>query len=138
MDAGGPATRPGPGPAAALTLPRGASTVGSSMHRSSRRHLFHLAVLLGFCLLGVFFAGFRWVDRHLPSPYRLRDIQPPQKTVVLDINERVVHEFFRENRDVVPLSAIPKPLVEAILATEDRKFYEHWGVDVFGVLRAMT
>ncbi len=95
-----------------------------------------LVIVAAFCLIGLSLSGFRWVDRHLPSPYRLRDIQPPQKTVVLDIHERVVHEFFRENRDLVSLPEIPAPLKQALLATEDRKFYHHWGVDIYGVIRA--
>jgi penicillin-binding protein 1A len=95
-----------------------------------------LAVLFAFIVLGVTAGAFRWVDRRLPSPYRLQDIQPAQKTVVLDIHGQTVHEFFKENRDLVPLAAVPRHVVEAILATEDRKFYEHWGVDVLGMFRA--
>jgi penicillin-binding protein 1A len=106
------------------------------MDPNSRRLLGPLTILLGFAALGAGTAGFHWIDRRLPSPYRLRDIQPALKTEVLDIHEETVHEFFRENRDPVPLSRIPKPLIEATLATEDRKFYEHWGVDVYGILRA--
>jgi hypothetical protein len=97
-----------------------------------------LALLLGFAFVGAAAGGFRWLDRRLPSPYRLRDIRPAEKTVVHDAHGQAIHEFFKENRDRVPLARMPKPLVAAILATEDRKFYEHWGVDVFGILRAWT
>jgi len=106
------------------------------MTSPSRRLLGSLALLLGFGALGVGASGFRWIDRRLPSPYRLRDIQPALKTVVLDLHEETVHEFFKENRDPVPLARIPKPLIQATLATEDRKFYEHWGIDGYGILRA--
>ena len=42
------------------------------------------------------------------------------------------------HNDAVPLDEIPDPLVKATLATEDRRFFEHWGIDVFGTLRALS
>ena len=45
--------------------------------------------------------------------------------------------YFNENRVVVPLSRIPKVMQDAILAIEDARFYEHGGVDVKGLMRAM-
>ncbi len=41
------------------------------------------------------------------------------------------------HNDAVPLSEIPEHLIKATLATEDRRFYEHFGVDVLGTLRAL-
>ena len=37
----------------------------------------------------------------------------------------------------MPLSRIPKSLKDAIIATEDRRFYSHWGVDPVGIARAV-
>ena len=42
------------------------------------------------------------------------------------------------HNDAVPLDEIPDSLVKATLATEDRRFFEHWGIDVFGTLRALA
>jgi len=39
--------------------------------------------------------------------------------------------------DAVPLDEIPDSLIKATLATEDRRFFEHWGIDVFGTIRAL-
>jgi penicillin-binding protein 1A len=41
------------------------------------------------------------------------------------------------HNDSVPLEEIPDSLIKATLATEDRRFFEHWGIDVFGTLRAL-
>jgi penicillin-binding protein 1A len=40
--------------------------------------------------------------------------------------------------DSVSLDQLPEDLIHAVLATEDRRFYEHWGIDVIGTLRAVT
>ncbi|MEZ5923901.1 MAG: PBP1A family penicillin-binding protein [Hyphomicrobiaceae bacterium] len=40
--------------------------------------------------------------------------------------------------DAVPLEEIPDVMIKALLSTEDRRFFEHWGVDVFGTLRALA
>jgi penicillin-binding protein 1A len=42
------------------------------------------------------------------------------------------------HNDSVPLEEIPDSLIKATLATEDRRFFEHWGIDVFGTLRALA
>ena len=42
------------------------------------------------------------------------------------------------HNDAVPLDDIPDALVKATLATEDRRFFEHWGIDVFGTARALV
>src|SRR5262245_19504480 len=70
------------------------------------------------------------------SPQSLTAIQQPVKTLVFDAKGRVLHEFYKENRSPVPLKQIPRHLINATISTEDRSFYQHWGVDLWGVARA--
>ncbi|HRI53021.1 MAG TPA: transglycosylase domain-containing protein, partial [Pseudomonadota bacterium] len=49
----------------------------------------------------------------------------------------LLSELASERREVVPLSRIPRPLVDAVIATEDRRFFEHWGLDLRGLGRAL-
>jgi penicillin-binding protein 1A len=42
------------------------------------------------------------------------------------------------HNDAVPLEEIPDALIKATLATEDRRFFEHWGIDIFGTTRALV
>jgi len=78
----------------------------------------------------------QWLGRDLPSPEQLTALQTPVKTLVYDARGRVLHEFYKENRSVIPLKQVPRNLINATLSTEDRSFYEHWGVDLWGVGRA--
>ncbi|BDA83679.1 penicillin-binding protein 1A [Aureimonas sp. SA4125] len=40
--------------------------------------------------------------------------------------------------DAIPIEEMPDPFIKAVLATEDRRFFEHWGIDLFGLARAMS
>jgi len=94
-----------------------------------------VVVLCGVVGVGIGVAN--WLRKDLPSPTNLQTIAPPVKTLVYDRNEKLVHEFFKENRSIVPLREIPRPLVQAILAIEDRRFYSHWGIDPIRLARAL-
>ena len=89
-----------------------------------------------FGAAGAVFGIVQWLGRDLPSPDQLTAIQTPVKTLVFDDRGRVLHEFYKENRSVIPLRLVPRNLINATLSTEDRNFYEHWGVDLWGVARA--
>lgn len=109
---------------------------------TTRRNSFPWSVFLGVVLVvlcgsaGAVFGLVRWLRQDLPGLERMGAIQPATKTTVYDVRGRVLHEFYRENRSPVPLRKIPAALVRATIATEDRTFYRHWGVDVWGVARA--
>ncbi len=85
---------------------------------------------------GLTFGIIQYLGRDLPPPSQLVAFQTPIKTTVYDARGRILHEFFKENRSLVPLQQIPRNLVNATLSTEDRNFYHHWGVDLWGVGRA--
>jgi penicillin-binding protein 1A len=55
----------------------------------------------------------------------------------LDVNGNVIGKRGILHNDAVPLDEIPDFLIKATLATEDRRFFEHYGIDVFGTLRAL-
>ena len=97
---------------------------------------FVLVVIAVFGSAGAVFGVVRWIGRDLPRTDKLTAVQPPVKTVVYDARGRVLHEFFKENRSTVALNQIPRHLIEATLSTEDRNFYQHWGVDLWGIGRA--
>ena len=95
-----------------------------------------LVILCGTVGVGVGVAN--WLQKDLPSPSSLQTIAPPVKTIVYDVKNRPVHEFYKENRNLIPLRQIPKTMVDAILSIEDRRFYSHWGIDPIRLLGALA
>ncbi len=78
-----------------------------------------------------------WLQKDLPSPSLLESIEPSIGTTVYARDGRVMHEFFRENRIVVRVAELGESrILDAVLAAEDQRFYQHWGVDVVGIGRA--
>jgi 1A family penicillin-binding protein len=71
------------------------------------------------------------VDRRLSLEYG------PQTTLIYDSKDRVISALYREHRMPVPLELMSEPLQQAVLAAEDRRFYEHNGVDLRRISAAM-
>ena len=86
---------------------------------------------------GVLFSAYRYFSADLPSTARLEMIEPTLKTQVFGVDSTVVGEFFIEDRALVALKDLPPYVPAAFIAVEDRKFYSHWGVDLFGIARAV-
>jgi hypothetical protein len=58
----------------------------------------------------------------------------PQASILYDYQGHAFSRFFDENRIALPaIKPVPKLLGEAVVATEDRRFYQHGGIDVFGI-----
>lgn len=74
---------------------------------------------------------------------RLRDISKldhplPAPTIIYDQNGRVASKISASKMEAVSIERIPNHFLEAIVATEDRRFYDHEGIDYFGILRALV
>ncbi len=69
-------------------------------------------------------------------PTELEPTQLPEKSVILAADGTLLATFFSEDRVVVPLSEISVHLQHAVVAIEDKRFYQHAGVDPPGMLRA--
>ncbi len=91
-----------------------------------------LAILLGTGL-GFMLA----LTRELPQIESLEAFQPAAITRIYSADKELLSELFTEKRQPVPLDVMPWQLKKAILATEDAKFYDHPGVDVQGIMRAV-
>lgn len=63
---------------------------------------------------------------------------PQKSTMYASDGKTVIAEFYAQNREVVPLKDISKPMMQAVVAREDKRFWEHSGVDVQGVMRAFV
>ena len=83
-------------------------------------------------------AGFvYWVTRDLPSYETLAHYEPPITTRVYGGNGTLIGEYARERRLFVPIDAIPDQVKQAFVSAEDKNFYSHPGIDVFGIMRAV-
>lgn len=91
-----------------------------------------LAALTAPLLLGVLVVGllFLHYNKEVPPLDDLRSISPTLSTQVLDKDGMPFGEFFVERRNWVPLDSIPLQLQQAVLAIEDRKYYQHWGMNL--------
>ncbi len=71
-------------------------------------------------------------------PAELKSLPLPQRSYITDVNGNKIATLYSENRVVVPLDDISPLLQNAIVATEDARFYEHKGVDIKGAARALV
>jgi penicillin-binding protein 1A len=105
-----------------------------------QRALTVLAILLAFFLVsGSAVGGALYVNlaSGLPNIQDVeKDYRPPIITRVLDAEGRLMGEFAAERRIVVPVTETPELLVKAFVAAEDKRFFEHAGIDVMGLVRA--
>jgi penicillin-binding protein 1A len=88
-------------------------------------------------LIGASTAVFLWyISQDLPSLTKLENIDPALSSQVYSIDGQIIDNFHYKNRTIVPFHKFPEYLVQSLLATEDRRFYGHWGVDIFAGFRA--
>ncbi len=123
----------------ALSPPSASAGSGGRLWRFVR---VSLGSLLLFGTLGLIGAGvgglfyYQRTARELPDVRLLRSYRPSLVTKVFDRNGELLKEFFVERRFLLTLAEIPSVVVQATLATEDARFLEHPGVDMFGIFRA--
>ncbi|KMQ52944.1 Multimodular transpeptidase-transglycosylase [Chitinispirillum alkaliphilum] len=108
--------------------------------RLGRNLIIFLIVICAFVSLGV--SGLGWfmyrLYETLPTHNELHSIQQPLVSKVLARDGSLIHEFSIERRYWVSLDEIPIELQEAVIAIEDRKFYDHWGIDLHRIFGAIV
>lgn len=97
-----------------------------------------LAVLATLGLLGVLsvVGMFFIISLDLPQINSLKDYNPPMNSRILSRSGEVLLDIGKETRDVVPYENIPPRVVAAFLSAEDDNFFNHEGIDYYGILRA--
>ena len=96
------------------------------------------AVLLSGIAVGVIVGAFFALTHDLPQIQNLENFRPKAVTRIYSADKVLLSELYQEKRDPVPLATIPSYLSAALVATEDRKFYSHSGVDLKGIARAIV
>ena len=99
---------------------------------------FPLLLVVSSLLIGIILIMFSAVIVYptLPSLEVLTDYQPKIPLRVYSAEGALLGEFGEERRAFVAIKSVPRPMVSAILAAEDERFYQHRGVDYIGVGRA--
>src|SRR5205823_1125064 len=75
-------------------------------------------------------------SKDLPDYSQLQDYEPPVMTRIHASDGALLAEYARERRLYLPIQAIPKLVTNAFVASEDKNFYEHGGLDFSGIIRA--
>ncbi|MFW6236939.1 MAG: penicillin-binding protein 1A [Desulfosudaceae bacterium] len=94
-----------------------------------------LVLMAGACcgtIAGLFLA----IVHDLPQIRQLEDFTPSSVTRIYSADQVLLSELFVEKREPVDAADIPPVLADALVATEDNRFYAHSGIDLKGILRA--
>ena len=93
--------------------------------------------ILGFASL--FYMASVGLFGEMPTFDRLENPQTNQATQIMSVDGKVLGTFYlEENRNPISFEELPENLVQALLATEDIRFYDHSGIDALGTFRAVA
>ncbi|MGC6376696.1 penicillin-binding protein 1A [Bisgaard Taxon 45] len=92
-------------------------------------------IVLGCLALGAIYV---YLKADLPDVESLKTVELQQPMQIYTADGKLIGEVGEQRRIPVPLDKIPKQLINAVLATEDNRFYEHHGLDPIGIARAIT
>jgi penicillin-binding protein 1A len=107
-------------------------------NKKRKKLLIFAGIILVLAVLAVVvIKKYQEYKKDLPSLTQLHNIEPSLATKVYSADGKLIKEFFTEKRTLVPLSRMPQHLIDALLATEDRRFFKHWGVNLLSMCRAV-
>jgi penicillin-binding protein 1A len=95
--------------------------------------------LLGLIVIPLFFAivyTAMVVSEGLPPIEQLENPKPELATQIISADGELLGQFYIKQRRYMPFDSIPKDFTNALIATEDREFYNHWGIHMMRVFKA--
>lgn len=104
--------------------------------KSSEKWILRVILIVIVAILGIMTSGYIWFSRDLPSMARLEMIEPSLKTRILAADSTVLREYYKQDRILLTLDEIPVEMQRAFLAVEDRRFYDHFGIDFIRIFSA--
>lgn len=97
-------------------------------------------LILGLCVFGVGLVAIAILVTYpkLPSLDSLQHYQPKMPLTIYSADGEVIGIYGEQRREFTKIGDFPEVLRNAVIAAEDKRFYQHWGVDVWGVARAVV
>ena len=74
----------------------------------------------------------------LPDLEELENPRPDLSTRIYSADGQQLDQFFVHNRTYITFDSIPRNFIHALIATEDQKFYDHWGVNLERIIKALV
>jgi len=99
---------------------------------------FKYLVLLGLSGIILTLMLIVYLESQLPPVEVLKDIQMQVPLRIYSADQKLIAEFGEKRRIPIELNEVPKYLIDALLVTEDSRFYSHNGVDITGLMRAVV
>ncbi len=111
--------------------------------KKARRSLFFKRIILSILVLFPFIIGafciyIYVIIRELPDVHSLKDYRPSITTRIYGDGNQLIDEFYIEDRRLIAISKLPKNVVNAFVAAEDSRFFQHKGIDFIGIMRAFV
>jgi len=94
-----------------------------------------MIIIAGFALV---LLAYQLLSRDLPGLEELEKFEPELISRVYSSDGTVLKEFYTQRRVLIPLEEIPPHVVNALLSTEDREFYDHWGMNLKRTVKAFV
>jgi penicillin-binding protein 1A len=108
-------------------------------HEHHKRHIRPwVKILSAFILLFAGIAIWLWyaIGRGMPTLDQLENPHPEVATQLISQDGERLDQYYIKNRTTVNLASVPHDVIAALISTEDRDFYSHWGINLWGNIRA--
>jgi len=100
-------------------------------------NIFVTSIVLFMLLLLLIDINFLWLFGKSPSLYSISHPDQSASSEIISADGKVIGKYFTENRMPVEFNDISPLLIKTLIATEDERFYDHFGIDFQGVFAAM-
>ena len=101
-------------------------------------HIIKRTIYTALAGIVIIFAYVFYLSIDLPSIEQLENYDPDLVTRIYSADGVLLNELYFEKRVFVELEQIPQHMRDAVVAKEDRRFYDHWGISLRDVLRAVV
>ena len=95
-------------------------------------------LVIGVCPMILGFCYIFYLSYDLPSLEALQNYVPVQTTKLISANGKPIRDLYVQKREVINIAEVPEDLRKALVFMEDRRFFEHPGIDIWGIFRAIS